>query len=190
MTCLAGAVGSGGETWIGADSQWTYGESLQQPYGKKIMGIPGHGFLVAYCGSVRGGQLLNRILQNIKPTPPPWNLNMAIDLAEYVKRQMQKNGLKKEGKDPGDMPKGPSQMLIATPGRLFGVHGDYAVSEDPKFMANGSGRDFALGAFYAMEKKPLTARLKVQMAIEAACRFDPSVSKPIVIQQVAYKRKP
>lgn len=191
MTCLAAAVDQkSGETYIGADSLWSFGSYLVQPKGGKIIGPPGKGFLIGYCGSVRGGQILARIICDIKPTPPPWNMDMAIDLAEYIKRSMEKHGVKDKADHDGKLPHSPTSLLIATPGRLFSVGYDYSVSEDTKWMANGSGRDFALGAFHVMEDIPIwPTRLKVEKAIQTACDYDPHVGGPIEIKEVTYKGK-
>jgi len=191
MTCLAAAVDQkSGETYIGADSLWSFGSYLVQPKGKKIIGSPGKGFLIGYCGSVRGGQILTRAMYEMKPVLPPWNIDMAIDLAEYIKRIMEKHGVKDQADKDGKVPHSPTALLIATPGRLFNVGYDYSVSEDTKWMANGSGRDFALGSFHAMDYViGCTTRLKVERAIQAACDYDPHVGGPIEIKEVTYEEK-
>ncbi len=193
MSCLAAAVGTDG-TFIGADSQWTYDEVLKNPYGGKICGMSGKGFLIAYDSSVRGGQIINRAIKTLKlkARKPPWTLDMAINLAEFIKNVMETHGSAQKPQESGDLPDSPTEMLLATPGHIFGIYKDYAVYEDPKYTALGSGRDFALGAFHSMEGLKMSAEEKVRAAVEAACRFDPFVSGPIQIQRVFYnpqKRK-
>ncbi len=188
MTCLASAIGDDG-TFLGADSQWTYDEALKNPYGRKICGRPGQGFLIGYDASVRGGQILNRAIKNMKARKPPWTLDMAIDLVEHIKRVMENHGTPEKMQESGELPDSPTEMLIATPGKIFGVNKDYAVYEDQKYTALGYGRDFALGAFHSMEGLKMKAEEKVRAAVEAACRFDPFVSAPIEIQRVFYSPK-
>ncbi len=188
MSCLAAAVGTDG-TFIGADSQWTYDESLKNPYGGKICGSPGKGFLIAYDSSVRGGQILNRAIRGLRARKPPWTLDMAIDLAEFIKRVMENHGTPDTTQESGELPDSPTEMLIATPEKIFGINKDYAVFMDPNYSALGSGRDFALGAFHSMDGLKMSAEAKVRAAVEAACRFDPFVSAPIEIQRVFYNPK-
>lgn len=188
MTCLASTIGDDG-TFLGADSQWTYDETLMNSYGGKICGIPGQGLLVAYDSSIRGGQILNRAIRGLKARKPPWTLDMVIDLAEFIMKVMENHGSKSMPNESGDLPDSPTEMLIATPGHIFGIYKDYSVYEDPKYTALGSGRDFALGAFHSMEGIKMSAEKKVRAAVEAACRFDPFVSPPIEIQRVYYAPK-
>ena len=72
-------------------------------------------------------------------------------------------------------------------GRIFIIWSDYQVLEERNnYTAIGSGRDLALGAFYALRKEEMLAKDRVRMALEAAEKFNNAVHRPFKILTLPY----
>ncbi len=74
-------------------------------------------------------------------------------------------------------------LLIANSSGIFGVSEDRYVADYSKFWANGSGRDYALGA---MEQAydTHTASEIARIGVEAACEFDKHCELPMNLHTI------
>jgi ATP-dependent HslUV protease subunit HslV len=86
-------------------------------------------------------------------------------------------------KEDEDDPYESSQItsLIANPYGIFGVYSYREVFSFERFWGIGSGRNFALGAMYAVYEKISTAREIALVGAEAGAEFDKSSSGPFRI---------
>jgi ATP-dependent protease HslVU (ClpYQ) peptidase subunit len=83
-------------------------------------------------------------------------------------------------KEEEDDPYESSQIvsLIANPHGIFGVYSYREVFSFDRFWGIGSGRNFALGAMYAVYDKAESARKIAEVGVQAGAEFDKSTSAP------------
>ncbi len=72
--------------------------------------------------------------------------------------------------------------VIANASGIYGVYSYREVFSFDRFWGIGSGRNFALGAMYAVyEQKKLTAADIAKIGVQAGCEFDKNSSGPIQV---------
>jgi ATP-dependent HslUV protease, peptidase subunit HslV len=71
--------------------------------------------------------------------------------------------------------------LIANPYGIFGVYSYREVFSFERFWGIGSGRNFALGAMYAVYDGDASARQVAEIGVQAGVEFDKSSSAPFQI---------
>lgn len=179
MTCIIGLV-DGSNVYVGVDSAGSDGHLIRARKDQKIFSR--RGFLYAYCGSFRVGQVLRYSF-----TEPA--RNQEINLETYMARDYV-NALINCFSDAGVCSKhyeiksiaNNSSILVVTEGRLFQVQSDFQIAEAVcGYIADGSGSEFALGALYASKKaKP---RDRIIAALEAAQEFCTTVREPFFVEQ-------
>ena len=74
------------------------------------------------------------------------------------------------------------ELLIASPGGLFGAYPQRSVQEFTKFYAFGSGAEFALGAMSAAYDSAGSAEELARIGVETAARFDVSSGLPLTLR--------
>jgi ATP-dependent protease HslVU (ClpYQ) peptidase subunit len=86
-------------------------------------------------------------------------------------------------KEDEDDPYESSQIttLIANPYGIFGVYSYREVFSFDRFWGIGSGRNFALGAMYAVYDQDYTAHQIAEIGVQAGAEFDKSTSGPFRI---------
>jgi ATP-dependent HslUV protease subunit HslV len=84
-------------------------------------------------------------------------------------------------KDDDDDPYESSQLtsLLINPSGIFGVYSMREVFEFDRFWAIGSGRDFALGAMYAIYDSRKTAEEIARMGVTAGAAYDTGTALPM-----------
>ena len=94
-------------------------------------------------------------------------------------------------KEEEDDPYESSQItaLIANSSGIYGVYSYREVFDYDRFWAVGSGRNFALGAMYAVYDRLKTAREIAQVGVEAGIEFDTASSGPLVLHTVKLSQK-
>jgi ATP-dependent HslUV protease, peptidase subunit HslV len=92
-------------------------------------------------------------------------------------------------KEDEDDPYESSQItaLIANPHGIFGVYSYREVFSFDRFWGIGSGRNFALGAMYAVYDGKLSAREIAEVGVQAGAEFDKSTSGPFRIYNIPMK---
>ena len=95
-------------------------------------------------------------------------------------------------KEDEDDPYESSQIttLIANPHGIFGVYSYREVFHFDRFWGIGSGRNFALGAMYAVFDQGGTARDIAEVGVRAGTEFDKSSSAPFQIISFAMQSPP
>jgi ATP-dependent HslUV protease, peptidase subunit HslV len=84
-------------------------------------------------------------------------------------------------KEEDDDPYESSQLtsLLANPSGIFGVYSMREVFEFDRFWAIGSGRDFALGAMYAVYNGKKSAEEIARIGVEAGAEYDTGTALPM-----------
>lgn len=92
-------------------------------------------------------------------------------------------------KEDEDDPYESSQIntLIANPQGIFGVYSYREVFSFDRFWGIGSGRNFALGAMYAVYDRAESAREIAEVGVHAGAEFDKSSSPPFQIYSFSMK---
>lgn len=94
-------------------------------------------------------------------------------------------------KEEDDDPYESSQLtsLIANPSGIFGVYSMREVFEFDRFWAIGSGRDFALGAMYAVYNGKKSAEDIARIGVEAGAEYDTGTALPMNLAAVKLSAK-
>jgi ATP-dependent HslUV protease, peptidase subunit HslV len=89
-----------------------------------------------------------------------------------------------EGNDDDEYESSQIDALIVNPNGIFGIYTWREVYEFEKFWALGSGRDYALGALFAVYDSFDEPEQIAEAAIKAACEFDDGCGLPMAMQSV------
>ena len=179
-------VRKGDSAVIAADSLTTFGTTRLAPaYDRSPEKI------VAYRDSfigVAGSAAHQLVLENILLRNP--NLELHGKAAVYESFRKLHPILKEEAflnpKEEEDDPYESSQMtaMIANSSGIFAVYSMREVFEFDRFWAIGSGRDFALGAMYAVYAKAKSAAAIAETGVMAGAEFDTGTSAPVLLHEV------
>lgn len=92
-------------------------------------------------------------------------------------------------KEEDDDPYESSQLtaLVANPSGIFGVYSMREVFEFDNFWAIGSGRDFALGAMFAVWNAKKSAEEIARIGVTAGAEYDTGTGLPMNIEVVKLK---
>ncbi len=94
-------------------------------------------------------------------------------------------------KEEDDDPYESSQLttLMVNPTGIYGVYSMREVFEFDKFWAIGSGRDFALGAMYAVYNGRTTAEEIARLGVRAGAEYDTGTGLPMNLAKVKLSAK-
>ncbi len=180
MTCIVGWIENGTIT-MGGDSvamnNGYYSEARANP--KVFRNGP---YLIGWMDSFRMGQLLQYTFQPPTPTTNCDLLRFMVNEFISTLRTCLKEGgyasIDNKVEEGGT-------FLVGICGRLFTVQNDYQVAERlDSYAAIGCGRDFALGALHALDGCRMSARARVEAALEAAAHLSSWVRPPFTIKQL------
>ena len=76
------------------------------------------------------------------------------------------------------------ELIIASPGGIFGAYPQRSVQEFRSFYAFGSGAEFALGAMSVASETAADAEALARAGVKTAARFDVSTELPMTLQRV------
>ena len=82
------------------------------------------------------------------------------------------------------------ELIIASPGGIFGAYPQRSVQQFHDFYAFGSGAEFALGAMSAAMASAESAEDLARIGVETAARFDVSTGLPMTLRTVALRAVP
>ena len=179
MTAIA-AVVENGQVWIGGDSAGSDGFSIETRCDPKVF-VNGP-MIFGYTTSFRMGQLLEHMFA------PPAMVQGEQGMAYMVKRFIPavKECLKDGGfqRTSNAVDQG-GNFLVGFQGCLYAIESDYQVGRvTQNYHACGCGRDIVLGSLHASASAsiaPMSAKLRIRMALEAAAEFSAGVRGPFKI---------
>lgn len=76
------------------------------------------------------------------------------------------------------------EILIASPGGIFGCYPERSVQEFTKFYAFGSGAEYALGAMRVAWDTAMSAEEVARVGIETAAKFDVGTGMPLTLRTI------
>lgn len=173
MTVIV-ALRQHGETWIGADSQRSFGNIRVTPVQKLV--IFGD-MALGSAGYERTQALVRRNVGKVFADSDPFLIGQRI--RDLVKEDGYQGGL---GRDEHNGPLGYGcDMILATQAGVFFFAEDFTPTEIPTgtLWAAGSGMEYAIGAGNALDFN-FSAEQRIKSALGVACRFDKGCGTPIV----------
>ena len=179
-------VRKGESAVIAADSLTTFGTTRLAPaYDRSPEKV------LAYRDSfigVAGSAAHQLVLENVLARNPELNLHGKAGVYESFRRlhPILKDEAFLNPKEEEDDPYESSQMtaMIANSSGIFAVYSMREVFEFDRFWAIGSGRDFALGAMWAMYAKAKSAAAIAEAGVMAGAEFDTGTSAPVLLHEV------
>lgn len=179
-------VRKGDSAVIAADSLTTFGTTRLAPaYDRSPEKI------VAYRDSfigVAGSAAHQLVLENLLQRSPDLHLHGKAAIYESFRKlhPMLKEEAFLNPKEEEDDPYESSQMtaMIANSSGIFAVYSMREVFEFDRFWAIGSGRDFALGAMWAVYGKAKSAAAIAEAGVMAGAEFDTGTSAPVLLHEV------
>lgn len=188
MTTIV-VVRKGDAAVIAADSLTTFGTTRLAPvYDRSPHKVAA--YRDSFIG-VAGSAAHQLVLENLLERNPTLDLHGKAAIYETFRKlhPVLKDEAFLNPKEEEDDPYESSQMtvMIANPSGIYAVYSMREVFEFDRFWAIGSGRDFALGAMYALYPKARTAAAVAEAGVMAGAEFDTGTSLPIYLEQVKLK---
>lgn len=182
MTCIVGITDAkNGKVIIGGDSAGVAGDRVVTRADQKV--FRNSDFLFGCTTSFRMIQLLRYSLKVPPVREDDMYAYMCTDFMDAVRKCFREGGYIRHSEE-GDELGG--QFLVGFGPRLFQVEPDFQIAESANGLyAIGCGADFALGALYAIMKRPMgypRTEASVEMALEASANFALGVRGPFEIE--------
>src|SRR5688572_24943324 len=188
MTTIV-VVRNGHRPVISADTLTTVGTTRLAPaYDRSPQKVVA--YRDAFIG-VAGSAAHQLVLENLLERNPNLDFNGRPAIYETFRKlhPLLKDEAFLNPKEEDDDPYESSQMtvMIANPTGIFAVYSMREVFEFDRFWAIGSGRDFALGAMYAVYNKAKGAAAVAEAGVIAGAEFDTGTALPINLHEVKLK---
>jgi len=180
MTIIAAAKHNK-EVYIGSD---TLGSTMRfcQTYGDKL--IYHKDFIVAFAGSYRGAQLVERTVHNIAGKPR--DKQDVMEIAEFFKNIFEQVGVSSHSS--GEFPSNETSFILATKDEVYMIENNYQVLvPEEGYIAAGSGEIIAIGTMYGLKNamgKKISAKQMVSLAVKAAINHIPTCGGEVCIRKV------
>lgn len=180
-TCVV--VRKNSEIAIASDSLVTFGDTrLSHTYevNEKIFKI-GESYITV-AGTAAHFPVMRKLLTDLGDECRLLTRDQVFDTFSKVHHVLKESFFLNTKEDEDD-PYESSQItaLIANPWGIFGVYSYREVFQFERFWGIGSGRNFALGAMYAVYDGPGGARDIAEVGVRAGAEFDKSSSEPFRI---------
>ena len=146
----------------------------------------------SYFG-IAGSAAHQLVLESLLKKHPEFTFNGREEIYESFRKihPILKDEAFLNPKEEEDDPYESSQLtaLVANPTGIFGVYSMREVFEFDKFWSIGSGRDFALGAMYAVWKNRKSAEEIAKIGVLAGAEYDTGTGLPMNIATVKLNGK-
>ena len=185
MTTIV-VVKKDGQVVIAGDTLTTFGStrlaSVHDAAPEKLLK---HGN--SYFG-IAGSAAHQLVLESLLKKHPEFTFNGREEIYESFRKihPILKDEAFLNPKEEEDDPYESSQLtaLVANPSGIFGVYSMREVFEFDKFWSIGSGRDFALGAMYAVFKGRKSAEDIARIGVLAGAEYDTGTGLPMNVATV------
>ena len=182
-----------GVACIAADTLATYGD-LREPAElvencDKLVAVGGA--WVAPTGPASAQLILRHHLHGLERPPLLEDVDGIFDFLTQLQRSLRDEYFvlgKEDSQD--DYESMRMELIIASPGGIFGAYPQRSVQEFRSFYAFGSGAEFALGAMSAACGSTESAEALARIGVETAARFDVSTGLPLTLRTVPLSGAP
>ena len=176
-----------GVACIAADTLATYGD-LREPAdlvatSDKLVRV-GEAW-VAPTGPASAQLVLKHHLRGLTAAPQLRDVDEIFDFLTQLQRSLRDDYFvlgKEDSQD--DYESMRMELIIASPGGIFGAYPQRSVQEFRSFYAFGSGAEFALGAMSVASETAVDAEALARAGVKTAARFDVSTELPMTLQRV------
>ena len=172
---------------IAADTLATYGDMSESAElianSDKLVQI-GESW-VAPTGPASAQLILRHFVNGYDELPILEDLDGIFDFLTQFQRALRDDYFvqgKEDGQD--DFESMRMELLIASPGGLFGAYPQRSVQEYNRFYAFGSGAEYALGAMNAAWETAVSAEELARIGVETAAKFDVGTGLPLTMRTV------
>jgi ATP-dependent protease HslVU (ClpYQ) peptidase subunit len=152
--------------------------------------------LLKHAGSyfgIAGSAAHQLVLETLLKKHPEFTFNSREEIYESFRKihPILKDEAFLNPKEEEDDPYESSQLtaLVCNATGIYGVYSMREVFEFDNFWAIGSGRDFALGAMYAVWNSKLSAEQIARLGVTAGAEYDTGTGLPMNVEVVKLARK-
>jgi len=179
MTCIVGFIDKG-KVYIGGDSAGVNGYDLMTREDDKV--FINREFIFGFTTSFRMGQILR--YNFLPPKKSPFISDETYLHHDFIDRIIEILKEKKYAKIELNQIEG-GTFLFGYQGKLYYVGNDFQIGVSNKnYDSIGCGKQYALGALYALEKYKLAPEKKIRIALKAAEMFSTGVKSPFKILSI------
>jgi len=183
MTCIIGLIADD-TIYLGTDSAVSADQRIHTLLDKKIFKKGPYG--VGFAGSLRVGQIIKyrmrtpTLKKNSAKNPTKI---LVINFVDAMRKALKDAGASREVD--GREEEQDSDFIIAFQNRLFVIDSGYSVCEaKDKYIAIGSGADYALGSLYSTNGGIFSPEERIQLALEVSAHFCTDVAGPFEIIKI------
>lgn len=177
----------GGYACIAADTLATYGDMRESAEmianSDKLVRI-GDAW-VAPTGPASAQLVLRHFIASYEELPVLEDIDGIFDFLTHFQRALRDDYFV-QGKEDShdDFESMRMELLIASPGGLFGAYPQRSVQEFTKFYAFGSGAEYAVGAMSAAYDSASSAEELARIGVETAAKFDIGSGLPCTLRTI------
>ena len=177
----------GGFACIAADTLATYGDMREAAdmvaNSDKLVRI-GDSW-VAPTGPASAQLVLRHFIASYEELPVLEDIDGIFDFLTHFQRALRDEYFV-QGKEDAhdDFESMRMELLIASPGGLFGAYPQRSVQEFTKFYAFGSGAEYAIGAMSAAHDSASSAEELARIGVETAAKFDVGSGLPYTLRTI------
>lgn len=181
MTCIAAVIDEDGTVWMGGDSAGV-DENFGLGIGREEKVWENDGILFGASGSFRVSQVLRWHFEVPPPNPKEDHLKyLTGPFVDAMRSALEAAGSLETWEEDSTEGMG-GCLLIAYQGRVFEIMEDFGVSELVHgYGAVGCGGSLAWGSLASSEYFDVSAKERVELALDAAERHNAGVRGPMVI---------
>jgi ATP-dependent protease HslVU (ClpYQ) peptidase subunit len=175
VTCIVG-LSHQGKVFMGGDAAAADDNIVSARKEPKV--FIKNGYLIGYSGSFRFGKVVQYIFNPPKPPHDEIDKFLNTTFVNLLRETCEANKVDPSSEEDS------SEMLVGIGGKVFEFCNDWHFGEDINdFNAVGSGTSFALGSLYST-RRLRNPNARIQLALESAERFSPSVKGPFTILEL------
>lgn len=145
---------------------------------------------IAPTGPASAQLVLKHFIQSYEELPVLEDIDGIFDFLTTFQRALRDDYFvqgKEDGQD--DFESMRMELIIASPGGLFGGYPQRSVQEYTRFYAFGSGAEYALGAMDAAWDTAVSAEELARIGVETAAKFDVGTGLPLTLRTIPLREK-
>lgn len=181
MTCIIGLIDNN-TVYLGSDSR-TSSNGFKFP-GNHTKIFSQNGILFGICGNVRYNDIIRYRLEIPYQHEDVSDIEyLCTDFIDSLRFALESAKYSKEENNISSVPF-ESMILLGYKNKLYSIFHDYSILEFNDYYAIGSGSDFALGSLETSRNLGISPRKRIELALEAACKFSVGCAPPFnIIEQ-------
>ncbi len=140
---------------------------------------------IAPTGPASAQLILRHFAQSYEELPVLEDIDSIFDFLTTFQRSLRDDYFVQGKEDSGDdFESMRMELLIASPGGLFGCYPQRSVQEYKRLYAFGSGAEYAMGAMHAAWETAVSAEELARIGVETAAKFDIGSGLPLTLRTI------